>query len=122
MSRTTIMDKARELGRELAASPEYAAMKQAEANIVQDPQARGLIQNFQDLKKACERVQAQGIEPTEAQLQELHEAQTRMLLNPAVRDFTQANERFLTVLQEVNRKIWEGIQGCSCEEEGCGSS
>lgn len=121
MSRGAIMDKARELGQELAASPEYQEMKQAEANLIQDPQASGLVQNFQNLKKAWERAQAQGIQLSEGQLQQIREAEESMLLNPVVRSFTHAHERFLAVLQEVNQNIWDGIKGCSCAEESCRS-
>lgn len=122
MSRTVIMDKARELGQELAASPEYTEMRQAEANIIQDPQANLLVQNFQELKKTWERARAQGIQMPEAQLQKLQEAEELMLLNPAVRSFTRAHERFAEVLQEVNQKIWDGISGCGCGETDCDCS
>ncbi|MEW6424373.1 MAG: YlbF family regulator [Bacillota bacterium] len=121
MSRTSIMDKARELGQELAASPEYIEMRQAEANIIRDPQASSVVQNFQELKKAWEKAQIQGIHLPQAHLQKLQEAEERMLLNPVVRNFTEAHQRFLEVLQEVNHTIWEGIRGCSCDEGECGS-
>jgi len=122
MSRTAIMDKARELGQELAASPEYREMRQAEANLIQDPQASLLVKNFQELKKTWERAQVQGIQLPETQLQKLQEAEELMLLNPAVRSFTRAHERFAEVLQEVNQKIWDGIRGSSCGESGCSCS
>ena len=125
MSNPAIMERARELGQELAASPEYREMRQAEVNLIQDPQASVLVKNFQELKNTWERAQVQGIQLPETQLQKLQEAEELMLLNPVVRSFTRAHERFAGVLQEVNQKIWDGIrgpgcgEGCSCGEDGC---
>lgn len=119
----SVIDKARELGDEIASSAELNAMRNAEAVMLQDSEAQKIIQEFQDKQKALYMIQSQGHQLTDSQKKEVELLENKMLANPLIRDYFQAQQNFEKVLEEINQIIGAAIagQGNSCSDECCSS-
>lgn len=119
----SVIDKARELGDEIANSAELIAMRNAEAAMLQDSEAQKIIQEFQDKQKALYMIQSQGHQLTDSQKKEVELLENKMLANPLIRDYFQAQQNFEKVLEEINQIIGTAIagQGNSCSDECCSS-
>lgn len=116
-----ILQKALELGKVIAQSEEYKVMRDKEAVMLNDPAAAELIKKFQDLQQTHEMIQMQGNQLTESQINDVYDMEEKMLANPIIKDFTEAQDKFHHVLGEVNEKISEGIEGKPRESCGCSS-
>jgi cell fate (sporulation/competence/biofilm development) regulator YlbF (YheA/YmcA/DUF963 family) len=117
----SILEKAYELGQEIAESQELAAMKDAELNMMQDAEAQKIIQEFNEKQKTFMMLQQQGQQLTESQKQEVEDLEKRMLDNPLIYDFFKAQQNFEKVLEEINKIISQAISGqhASCSDDCC---
>ncbi|TEB15696.1 hypothetical protein Psfp_01927 [Pelotomaculum sp. FP] len=127
-----ILNKARELGLELSNSKEFQNVREAEMRMMQNPEAQSILQEFYSLQHALQSMQAQGLPLSESQQIEFADCQKRMFNNPYINNFFQAQEKFETILDQVNKIISDFIGiggGCGSEDEchpghdcGCGCS
>lgn len=119
----SILEKAYELGQEIAASEELNNMKNAEQTMMQDQEAQSIIQEFNAKQKQYLEMQRQGQQLTEAQKKEVADLEKRMLDNPLIYSFFQAQQNFEKVLEEINNIISKAITGqqSSCSDECCSS-
>lgn len=127
----SVLDKARELGMELSRSEELSSMREAEAMMLQNPEAQGIIKEFNEKQRAFHMIQSQGLQLTEGQKQEAEDLEKKMLDNPYIYNFFKAQQTFEKILEEINSIIGEAIgagSGCgcgsdcndsSCDCEGC---
>ncbi|MCL6636138.1 MAG: YlbF family regulator [Peptococcaceae bacterium] len=114
----TIQEKAVELGKLIAASSEFQAVRQAERSLRDDAEGYKIVEDLQALQKSLERMQMSGRQPTGEDLNALREAEDRAMQNMSVRGFFEANRNFYRLLEHVNAKIQEGISGRPAP--GCG--
>lgn len=131
MSILTVLDKARELGKELSTSEELLTMRDAEARMLQNPEAQEIIKEFNEKQQFFRALQSQGQPLTDSQKKEAEDLETKMLDNPYIYNFFKSQQTFEKMLEEVNIIIGEAIgggSGCncgsdcdsgSCDCEGC---
>ncbi|TYO97808.1 YlbF family regulator [Desulfallas thermosapovorans] len=119
----SILEKAYELGQEIAASEELNNMKNAELTMMQDQEAQSIIQEFNAKQRQYMEMQRQGQQLTETQKKEVADLEKRMLDNPLIYSFFQAQQNFEKVLEEINNIISKAITGeqSSCSDECCSS-
>lgn len=104
-----------ELGRIIARTDEYKAMKKAEYNLLHDAEARKMVENLQQLQVDQAKKQMSGIELTEAEKKNLRETEQTAIQHPVVRDSHMANANFQEIMKEISKKIREGINAHSAQ-------
>lgn len=118
----SVYSKAKELAAEISKSKELNNVREAEARMLQDLEARRIIDSFQKKQQAMQMLQSRGQILTEGQKKEVEELEKQMVENSLIFDFFQAQQDFERVLERINRIIGESIgpgPECSCESE-CG--
>lgn len=115
-----VLEKALELGKMIAESENYKAMRQKEAAMMADPDAIFLIEKFQHLQQSHQMLRMQGKELSEEQLNEAHALEDKMMENSLIREFAEIQDQFGKFLNQVNERISEGIEGPR-EEHNCSS-
>lgn len=117
----SILEKAYELGQEIAASKELQEMKEAEQNMMKNPEAQKIIQEFNEKQKNYMMLQQQGQPLTESQKQEVQNMEKQMLDNPLIHTFFQSQQSFEKVLEQINNIISQAITGQSpsCNDDCC---
>lgn len=119
----SILEKAYELGQEIAASKELAEMKNAELMMMQNEEAKRIIEEFKEKQKIYMSLQRQGVELTPGQKEDVERIEKAMLDNPLIYNFFKAQQNFEKVLEEINNIISQAITGqhASCSDECCSS-
>jgi len=119
----SILEKAHALGQEIAVSKELNDMKEAEQELMRDETAQRIIQEFNEKQKNFMAMQQQGQELSESQKAEVKDLEERMLENPLIYRFFQAQQGFEKVLEEINNIISQAISGeqHSCSDDCCTS-
>lgn len=118
----SVIDKAKQLGEEIANSKELKEMRDAELMMTKDPEALNIIQNFNEKQRVFRTIQEQGLELTDSQKKEVEDLESRMIDNPFIYNFFRAQQTFEKVLEQINNIIGEAIgmgSGCSCDSDGC---
>ncbi|NLI14338.1 YlbF family regulator [Pelotomaculum propionicicum] len=120
----SILDKARELGAELAVSKELINFREAEEMMLKDPHAYDVVKAFNEKQQSFQVILSQGIALTDGQKKELEDLESKMLDNPYVYNFIKAQQEFFKLLETVNNILDEAIgmnqQGCECDDDSCG--
>lgn len=121
----SILEKAYALGQEIATSKELRDMKEAEQALMGDKEAQKIIQEFNEKQKRFMNMQQQGLELSQIQKDEVKDLEQRMLDNPLIYNFFQAQQGFEKVLEEINGIISKAIAGdnacgdASCSDDCC---
>jgi len=89
--------------------------------MMNNEEAQNLIKEFNQKQKQYMELQKQGIPLTESQKNDVQDLEKRMLDNPFVYRFFQAQQNFERVLQEINEIISKAIAGehSSCSDGSC---
>lgn len=109
-------DKAHELGRELAASPEYHAMLAAKKAVAADAVASRMMNDFDRKQRAAYLLIQQGGNPSMEQMQELQTLAEIIQQNSILGDYLQADARLGQLLGDVQRIIHDAVQGVRWED------
>lgn len=102
-----IFDQALELGKRISASDEFKAVQAKEAAMFQDEAAQGLLKEFQQLQQGHQQKQEQGHQITPAEIKSFEEMELKMLENPLIKAFSEAQSAFQKLLENVNKTINE---------------
>ncbi|MCL6610734.1 MAG: YlbF family regulator [Peptococcaceae bacterium] len=105
-----IMEKCIELGRMVARTEEYKNMKKAEYDLMHDPEARGLVEELQQLQHEQLKKQMAGIDLSPEEKRKLSESEKTAVQHPVVRASHMANAGFQDLMKEISKKIREGIK------------
>ncbi|ACV62952.1 conserved hypothetical protein [Desulfofarcimen acetoxidans DSM 771] len=123
---SAILNKARELGREIAESVELSAMRNAQDNMMSDPLAQSIIQEFEEKQQVYHMLRSQGQQLTEEQKQEIEAFEEKMLSNDLIVQYFKTQQEFEKIIEAVNNIISEAItgesHGCECGTSSCCSS
>ncbi|MCL6477557.1 MAG: YlbF family regulator [Peptococcaceae bacterium] len=119
----SILQKARELGEEIATSIELEEMKDAEIAMMGDAEARKLVEEFNAKQKKFMEAKASGRELTDDQIKEVEDLEKRVLENPLIVDFFRKQQNFERIIEEINEIISAAIAGESpgCSDDCCSS-
>lgn len=104
----TVLDLARELGRELAASPEYQAYQKAQAAVDANVAAQFMLRDFRTRQFEVERAKLAGTFTPDL-VRGLQEKAEIVAANPVVRDFLAAEGRFGNLMMQVQRILGEAV-------------
>lgn len=123
-----IFEKARELGEAIIESEEYKALKKAEMEQENDPEALELLKNYSELRtKLAAEIQKGDVgEERMAKIrEELEEAYGKMTTNDKITAFINAQRLFQAVIDQMNNIISFHITGkmpggCSGSCSSCG--
>lgn len=112
----SILDKARELGEEIASSTELGEMREAEAAMMSNPEANNLVREFNEKQKIYMDLKSKGANLTDDQISEVEDIEHMVLDNPLIVDFFRKQQNFERIIEEINDIIAKAIAG---EESGC---
>ncbi len=125
----TVYNKAKELAEALSGSKELNDVREAEAKMLEDTEARQIINAFQEKQHHLQKIQSLGQALTKDQTDEVEKLEKQMVENPLIFDFYKARQHFDLVLQRVNKIIGESLgpdPECNCDsvcgEGSCGCS
>jgi cell fate (sporulation/competence/biofilm development) regulator YlbF (YheA/YmcA/DUF963 family) len=105
-----IWEKAREVGRLLAQSTEYGALKRANTTLSDDRQTVALLNRLNEIQEAFGRAIESGEEPTEEQQLEFERVAMQAQASPAYQAFESARANFDKLMMRINEEIAKGIE------------
>lgn len=116
-----IYNKAKELATAIAQSQELKAMRDTEEAMMNNPESRQLIEQYQKFQM---EIMQEGIEiqdlPEDKQL-EIEKSEKEMSQNQYIVDYMEAQEQFEQILRSVNLIISSALNesDSSCSSTGC---
>ncbi|MDB4949460.1 MAG: hypothetical protein JWM27_2109 [Gemmatimonadetes bacterium] len=105
-----IWDKAREVGRLLAQSSEYGALKRANERLADDRGTVTLINRLNELEESFTLAIRAGTEPGEEDQAEYERLAAQIQGSAAYQSYEMARTNFDKVMLRVNEEIGKGIQ------------
>jgi cell fate (sporulation/competence/biofilm development) regulator YlbF (YheA/YmcA/DUF963 family) len=117
----SILEKARELGEEIATSIELEEMKEAEQAMLNDPEASLLVREFNEKQRKFMNLKMSGTDLTEDQMSEVRDLEDRVMENPLIVDFFLKQQNFEKIIEEINEIIARAIAGesAACSDQCC---
>ncbi len=103
-------DKAREVGRMIAHSDEYAAFKRASQRLSDDREAVTRLNRLQELEETFQTAIQQGTEPPLEQQQEYERLVGEVQGMPGYQALASAQSNFDRLMLRVNEEIAKGIE------------
>jgi cell fate (sporulation/competence/biofilm development) regulator YlbF (YheA/YmcA/DUF963 family) len=104
------LGKCIELGKILAQTDEFKAVKKAEHDLLHDSEARKLVEDLQQLQQEQLKKQMAGLELSEEDKKILYSTEQTAIQHPVVRASHMANAGFQDLMKEISKKIREGIK------------
>lgn len=119
----SILEKARELGEEIATSVELEEMKKAEMAMINDPEANSLVNEFNQKQRRFMDLKAGGVKLSPEEISEVEDLEKRVLDNLLIVDFFRKQQEFEKIIEQINEIIAEAITGQSpgCPDDCCTS-
>jgi cell fate (sporulation/competence/biofilm development) regulator YlbF (YheA/YmcA/DUF963 family) len=105
-----IPDKARELGRLIGQSEEYAALKRAQDRVGEARELRELLDKLRQMAESLERMAAGGTQPPEAEVNAYDALLSQIQGDPLYQGVVAAQTNFDKLMIRVNDQIMEGIR------------
>jgi cell fate (sporulation/competence/biofilm development) regulator YlbF (YheA/YmcA/DUF963 family) len=116
----SILEKARELGEEIASSTELREMKDSEIAMMNDTAAKNLVEEFNEKQRKFMDLRSKGIKLTRDQISEVQDLENRVMENPLIVNFFQKQQVFERVIEQINEIISKSIAGDqACSDECC---
>jgi cell fate (sporulation/competence/biofilm development) regulator YlbF (YheA/YmcA/DUF963 family) len=103
-------EKAREVGRLLSQSSEYAALKRANERLADDRETVALINRLNELEESFSHSIRGGAEPPQADQEEYEQLAATIAGSAAYQAYEVARTNFDKVMLRVNEEIGKGIQ------------
>lgn len=105
----SVMDRARELGKEIRTTEEYKELERTTGNIKDDANANKMIQDIQELQQQIQFAQQSGVQPSQEQIDEFNSLKGKMDTSLTIQAYAKAQNDFSEFMQTVNNAIGEGI-------------
>jgi len=106
-----ILEKAKELGRELYNTEEYQRLQEVTKKVNEDSDALQLLQSFKEAQHTIQFLQQTGVQPTEEQIADYQNKRKNLESNLNLLAYRKATEDFYAVMKQVNEAISAGIEG-----------
>jgi cell fate (sporulation/competence/biofilm development) regulator YlbF (YheA/YmcA/DUF963 family) len=107
---TVIPDKAKELGRLIGQSDEYAALKRAQERVGEAKELRDRLDKLRSMADALERTAATGTQPSEADVNAYDQLLSQIQGDSLYQAVVAAQTNFDKLMMRVNDQIMEGIR------------
>ena len=105
-----IWEKSREVGRLVAQSDEYKALKRANERLSDDRDAVTAINRLGELQESITRGLQQGQEPAESEREEYERVATTVQGSAAYQAFEAARANFDRLMMRIDEEIAKGIE------------
>lgn len=105
-----IFQKSIDLGKSIANTAVYKEFKQAEYDLLNDSEARKLVEDLQKLKQQHRGKQMAGIELSKEEQDMMKELETSCIRNRQVLSSNQANTKFQELMEQISGNIKSGIK------------
>ncbi len=105
----SVMEKARDLGKEIRNTEQYQELERVSENMQEDTEASQMIKEIQELQQQIQFAQQSGVQPSEDQIQQFNDLKSKMDTNLTIQAYAKAQNDFSQFMQEVNSAISEGI-------------
>ncbi len=105
-----IQERSREVGRLLAQTPEYAALKRANTGLADDRETVSLLNQLGELQDTLTRALQSGQEPSEEQQQEYETLAGELQGKSGYQALIAAQSNFDRLMMRVNEEIARGIE------------
>jgi cell fate (sporulation/competence/biofilm development) regulator YlbF (YheA/YmcA/DUF963 family) len=105
-----IWDKAEELGRLIGQTPEYKALRRAEASLRDDQDAQAKVDLIQNLARQMDELVAAGQMPDQASAEQYETAVRDLEVSPTGQAYAVARANFEKVMIRVNQQIAQGME------------
>ena len=105
----SVMEKARDLGKEIRSTEQYQELERVSENMQEDTEASQMIKEIQELQQQIQFAQQSGVQPNEEQIQQFNDLKSKMDTNLTIQAYAKAQNDFSQFMQEVNSAISEGI-------------
>ncbi|MHB8172624.1 MAG: YlbF family regulator [Thermincolia bacterium] len=106
---SNVYDQAHQLAKVLARSSEYQEYKKVKEKLEANPENQKLLTDFRIKQVELQKALLMGQKVTDAQKTQLEKMQEVLVLNPAIKEFFQAEFRFNTMMMDVQKIIGEGV-------------
>ena len=111
------LGKCLELGKILAKTDQFQAVKKAELDLLRDSDARKLVEDLQQIQQEQLKKQMSGMELSEEEKKKMFNTEQTAIQHPVVRASHMANADFQDLMKEISKKIREGINLHSTTKE-----
>jgi len=105
-----IWDKAEELGRLIGQTPEYKALRRAEAALREDADAQAKVDLIQTLARQMDELVTQGQMPDQATAEKYETAVRELEVSAIGQAYAVARANFEKVMIKVNQLIAQGME------------
>ena len=105
-----IWEKAREIGRMVAQSDEYKALKRANERLSDDRDAVAGINRLNELQEQIGATIQRGEDPGEAERTEYERVATAVQASPAYQGFEAARSNFDRLMMRIDEEVAKGIE------------
>jgi cell fate (sporulation/competence/biofilm development) regulator YlbF (YheA/YmcA/DUF963 family) len=105
-----IQEKAREVGRLLAQTSEYQALKRANDRLEEDREAAPLLGRLANLQDDFARTLRRGVEPAEEQQTEYEQLLEQVQTMSVYQGVVAAQSNFDRLMMRINEEIARGIE------------
>ncbi|MEW6447256.1 MAG: YlbF family regulator [Bacillota bacterium] len=116
----TVLAKALELGAAISQCEELKKVREAEQAMFTNPDARALIEEFQNYQRQVEFARSKGVQPGADLYETLRSVRNRMNENQLISDYFAAQEELNQILRQINQILNHAITGGGgCTPDGC---
>jgi cell fate (sporulation/competence/biofilm development) regulator YlbF (YheA/YmcA/DUF963 family) len=121
MTRTKVIEAAREFGKELADCEECRAVEEAQQTLRKDREARELLSDYQSMQRSIQRAQMWGGRTAKDELNELKSLEAKVRSNQIIKSLLDAQKNLQEMLGNLNTEVSSllGIDFASNSSSGC---
>jgi cell fate (sporulation/competence/biofilm development) regulator YlbF (YheA/YmcA/DUF963 family) len=105
-----IWEKARDIGRLVAQSDEYKALKRANERLADDREAVAGINRLSQLQEGIAQSLQQGEEPTDEEREEFERLAATVQASPNYQSFEAARANFDRLMMRIDEEIAKGLE------------
>lgn len=110
ITRTKVMEAAREFGKELADCEECRAVEEAQQALRKDREAREILSNYQSMQRSIQMSQMWGGKMAKDELNELRSLEAKLESNQIIKSLLDAQKNLQEMLGNLNAEV-SGLLG-----------
>ncbi|MGM0548136.1 MAG: YlbF family regulator [Bacillota bacterium] len=107
----TVMEYAENLAEAIVESQEFQELKEKEATMVADEDAKSMLDNLNAKYQQVQMMQQNGKQISDEKKQELQMMEQKMKKNEKISEFYEAQNHFNQLMNSVNQVITQKLQG-----------
>lgn len=105
-----MLEKAKEVGRQIGQTDEYKALQKARERLNEDRETVEMVNRLSEMEQKFQQQMQQGEQPSEEEQEEYQKLVSELQSGPRYQAVVAAQSNFDKIVQKVNEKIGEGIE------------